>query len=407
MNNNLFILAGNGPYENRGCEAIIRGTTKILRHYFDNPEFTLLSFYSSEGQFKKQILEEFDESIIHKKTFIFNRSKPIRLLNKLRFSLLNQKSRSKIIYKEIIPCLEKTRAVLSVGGDNYSLDYKKPKFFTDLDNLVLSKNKPMIIWGASVGPFSKLPGYEKYIKEHLKKITAIFARESLTIEYLANMGITKNVYRVADPAFLLDAVKPPEDKFDKKILDGAIGINLSSLIADSVLNGNLREWTEQCAETIKKIMVEVRRPIYLIPHITSPGSNDYTFLKKVLSLIDGPKNMISLIPNNLNAGETKWIISKMSVFLGSRTHSVISALSSGLPTLSIVYSIKGMGINRDFYGNDNFSIEKDRLRPDAIVQKIKELIKEQIAIKEQINSVLPKVKKLALDAGQYLKDILA
>lgn len=27
----LFILAGNAAYENRGCEAIIRGTVKRLR----------------------------------------------------------------------------------------------------------------------------------------------------------------------------------------------------------------------------------------------------------------------------------------------------------------------------------------------------------------------------------------
>ena len=39
----LFILAGNGPYENRGCEAIVRGTVKILRNYFQDPSFLCVS----------------------------------------------------------------------------------------------------------------------------------------------------------------------------------------------------------------------------------------------------------------------------------------------------------------------------------------------------------------------------
>lgn len=405
-NKNTFILAGNGPYENRGCEAIARGTTKILRHYFDDPKFTALSFYSSKRQFEEQVAAETDRDITHKKTFIFNRAITSRLFNKLTLSLLGQKHRTKVIYGEMIPYLEKSCAVLSVGGDNYSFDYGKPVFFTDLDELVLAEKKPLIIWGASVGPFSKYPRYESYMKEHFHKITGIFARETITVEYLASIGITKNVYRVADPAFLMDAVKPPEYKFNEEILNGAIGINLSPLMADFVSGGNLKKWAENCVKIIKEIANQFRRPIFLIPHVTSSHSNDYTFMKKILSLIDEPKNMISLLPDNLSAGETKWIISKMFVFIGSRTHSVISALSSGVPALSLVYSIKGKGIIRDFYNSDKFFIEKRELTPDMVVQKTKELIKEHAAIKGKINSTLPNIERLALSAGKHLKDII-
>jgi len=333
----------------------------------------------------------------------------MRALNKFKFAIQNEKNRARIIYKEILPDLdlENTRAVLSLGGDNYSLDYGKPKFFTDLNNLVLNKNKPILIWGASVGPFSKLPDYEKYIQEHLKRITGIFARESLTVKYLDSLGITRNVHRVADPAFLLDPVKPTEDKFKEKILDGAIGINFSSLMANFLTDISLEKWTHNCAEIIKKIILEIDRPIYLIPHVTVQGSSDHAFLMKVLSLIGRPKDTITLLSANLNASETKYIISKMYVFLGARTHSVIAALSSGVPTLSLTYSIKGIGISRDFYNNDNFSLSKEQLTPDIIVQKTKELIKERENVKEQIEAALPRVEKLALNAGQYLKNIIA
>lgn len=46
----IFILGGNGPYENRGCEAIVRGTVKILRKYHKNPTFVCISHFASDGQ---------------------------------------------------------------------------------------------------------------------------------------------------------------------------------------------------------------------------------------------------------------------------------------------------------------------------------------------------------------------
>jgi colanic acid/amylovoran biosynthesis protein len=58
----------------------------------------------------------------------------------------------------MLPYLDDAAAVLSVGGDNYSLDYGVPKLFTDLDDIVLEKKKPLAIWGASVGPFQRDAG---------------------------------------------------------------------------------------------------------------------------------------------------------------------------------------------------------------------------------------------------------
>lgn len=216
MNDDLFILAGNGTYVNRGCEAILRGTAKILRHYFGKPKLLVVSFYLSNKQLAKEINEEIDDDIIHKRTLTFGKIKPVRLLNRILLKCLNDNSRPKFVYRNMIPQLKKSRAVLSLGGDNYSFDYGKPTLFVDLDNLVLSKDKPIIIWGASVGPFSKDKKYENYIKEHLKKVTGIFARDPLTVEYLNSIGVSKNVYRVADPAFLLDPIEPADSKIDKK-----------------------------------------------------------------------------------------------------------------------------------------------------------------------------------------------
>jgi len=402
----LFILAGNGPYNNRGCEAIVRGTIEILQYHFYKPKFIIITNYHSSTQFEKQKVEELDADIVHKKNFIAQKKFGFLWFLQTSLRFLYPKGKRYITYKEMLPYLKDCFAVLSIGGDNYSLDYGVPRLFTDLDDFVLSKEKPIIIWGASVGPFNKKPKYEKYIIEHLKKVNGIFARESTTVEYLNSKGITKNVYSVADPAFLMKPKEPPVEKFNIQIPKESIGVNLSPLMAKYVTNGDLKKWVEYAANIIRKVSKKNNCPIFLVAHVTSPHTNDYEFLKNVMVLIGKTKEKVTLIPPNLNAAETKWVISKMFVFAGARTHSTIAAISSGVPTVSFAYSIKSKGINRDVLGNDYFCINPEQLKPNIVVEKIDELVKNAGIIKNKINITLPKVKRLAMKAGKYLKEIV-
>ena len=73
--NPTFILAGNGPYDNRGCEAIVRGTAKILRHYYKDPRFICLSHFQNDKQYQQQCIHETDEAITHLHSYRLNRSK--------------------------------------------------------------------------------------------------------------------------------------------------------------------------------------------------------------------------------------------------------------------------------------------------------------------------------------------
>jgi len=402
----LFILAGNGPYENRGCEAIVRGTVKILREYFHDPRFVCLSHFQSEEQFREQCIKESDRAIVHlashrinKKNIIHTAWKPKTWRAVYRY-FFKRDAYYAGVYRDMLPYLNSACAVLSVGGDNYSIDYGMPTLFTALDDLVLSHGKPIILWGVSVGPFSAKPDYERYMSDHLQEVTGIFARESATIDYLKGIGVTENVYSVADPAFIMDSIKP---KKEVSIEDGAIGINLSPLLARYVTGGDVELWRVMAAAIIKKVAKRIEKPIYLIPHVTTPTSNDYEFMQRALSLIKGQNDNITLIPPIYNAAETKWIISRMTLFAGARTHSTIAALSSGVPTLSFAYSIKAQGINRDIFGHMGYYIKPTSLNAEAVSGKIVSMLNEAPMIRSDLAARIPAVQRAALNAGMRLK----
>jgi len=401
----LFILAGICPYQNRGCEAIVRGTVKILRNNFKDPSFLSFTF-TQNTDFQQQRKDEYDDAITHKKMNTDQYYGKKSLIQRIIFKFDKTKKKY-LLCNEMLPYLDDAVAVLSVGGDNYSLDYGIPKVFTDLDDVVLDKKRPLILWGASVGPFDTLPEYEQYMIEHLRKVTAIFARESATVDYLTKKGITKNVHLVADPAFLLDPVKPQDTSEKLSFVEGSIGLNLSPLMANYITGGDLPQWEQIAANMIDYLAKNTLRSIYLIPHVTSPISDDFTFLKKVWNRIDSPvKSEIHLIPPDYNAAETKWIISNMCLFAGARTHAIIAALSSNIPTLSFTYSIKAKGINRDIFGHEEYCIGPDQLTSEIVTSRIKSMLKTSDQIHSELMEKIPLMQQKAMYAGNLLKDLL-
>jgi len=208
------------------------------------------------------------------------------------------------------------------------------------------------------------------------------------------------------PAFLMNAVKPEGIDEILPIDEESIGINLSPLMARYVTGGDLQAWTEKSALIIGDVAEKTGMPVYLIPHVTTPNSNDYTFMQKALSLIQNRNCNIIEIPPRYNAQETKWIISRMAVFAGARTHSTIAALSSGVPTLSFAYSIKARGINRDLFGHTNYCLGPKDLNKKAISSSIASMLEDNENIKKELKDILPNAQRSALSAGNKLEELI-
>jgi colanic acid/amylovoran biosynthesis protein len=409
----LFILAGNGPYENRGCEAILRGTVKILREYFPDPQFLCVSHYHNEQQFRNDCKQEKDKAIRLASSVRMNTKEILRNFWKPGVSaygfrrLFRPESLKYQIFGEMLPCLDKASAVLSIGGDNYVIEYNCiPSLYTDLDDIVLERGKPLVIWGASVGPFDAMPEYERYMIDHLGKITGIFARESVTVGYLKKHGVTANVRQVADPAFLMDPVRPADTGISDTIDKDAIGINLSPLLALYVTGGDMQRWEQTAADIITAVAKKTSRPIYLIPHVTTPVSNDSVFLRNVWNRLGAEiKPGVKLIPPDYNAAETKWIISQLSLLAGARTHATVAALSSCIPTLSFAYSIKAQGINRDIFGHEDYCLGPDQCTPEIVTARIESMLAANARIKNELREKIPFIQSCARNAGRYLQDL--
>lgn len=403
----LFFLVGNAPYSNRGCEAIVRGTMRILRREFGDDTQAVVASFGSKEELLRQSAQETDSGIKHVRLELPSRFSAgwwLRQIDKVLGTKLACNRRAVSHYAAIAD------AALQIGGDNYTLDYGYPVAFMEIDRLVWAQSKPLVLWGASVGPFDSDPRFQEQIAAHLKRFNAILVREGRSEEVLHEMGIENNVSRMPDPAFVMEAIEPDADKLGFDLPEGAVGINLSPLMAKYTTAGDLHKWAEIGAAIVSEVRRTLKRAIILVPHVTSadPTKDDGALLRKIAVLLpQSEKSDVYVVGDELSAAETKWLISKCALFAGARTHSTIAAISSGVPTLCFAYSTKARGISEAVYSSLDYCVEPDALIPEAVSSAMARLDAEADIIKSRLRAALPELFEECFAAARVLKKVIS
>lgn len=310
--------------------------------------------------------------------------------------------------------LSEADAVISIGGDNYSLDYGPVSlfFFVEVGERAIELGKATALWGASVGPFSADSTIERLLVGHLRKLDMVSVRESHSVSYLRHLGLTDNVVPVADSAFGLQRERLASTQFlPKSIGDGIVGINVSEVLQLSLSKfGKTVSVIDETRSFIEHLLHKTSYSILLIPHVSpligSSFNNDEVFLQQLFDFISGFDERIAITPRGLNCCELKEVISHCRFFIGARTHATIASLSTGIPTLSIAYSIKAKGINFDLFGNENYVLPTGNYCSGELDRYFSQLEKDEEQVKTLLSQRIPLWQKKATISAQHFSTIL-
>jgi colanic acid/amylovoran biosynthesis protein len=195
-----------------------------------------------------------------------------------------------------------------------------------------------------------------------------------------------------DPAFAL----PPEwtdlEAFWPEAgAQGVVGVNVSPLLARYKKPG--ASIIEEITRFIRYLLTEQGYGVLLVPHVIpfdgGEKNNDHRYLLDVLENCRDLGESVRITPASLNAPQLKYAIGSLRFFIGARTHATIAALSSGVPTLSIAYSVKASGINRDVFGDEACVIPISDLSEGRLRQAFTALQDQE----EQLREVLAQVMR--------------
>jgi polysaccharide pyruvyl transferase WcaK-like protein len=387
-----FYYAGQTYFGNRGCEALIRSNTKIIREAFpratflcpsDNPALDRRQWPDAEAQgvrftsvpkfpFLLKVMSRLVEN------FPAVKALPIPALS---------------IDSQIRRDLEECDAVLMTGGDNISLDYGlfSLYFWVGLMETAKTMGKPIHIVAGSIGPFTEDKAVEKQMVRHLKGYTSITVRETASLQYLSGLGV-ENVKLVADPAFVLEA-----EVWDTSAVFRPgrrhVGLNVSPLVrrlrADEASRAKFDNDIKNFVRTV------VRRDdmdIVFIPHVDpleGPSDNsDRAYMGRLLAELSDVAEHVRMTPDLLNAAQIKHALKHCAYFIGARTHATIGAISQKVPTISIAYSVKALGINKDLFGTLDYVLPTPYVSLDTLDAALARLRADEKTIGELLEAKL-------------------
>lgn len=383
----ILMFAHNGTL-NRGCEAIVRSSSHILKDRLEKSYITLASGRPETDKIIPKIDRVVDAS---------HRNLDITGVKKLRayLELKLLKSEHYVLtetYKGINNKIKDSDVCLSIGGDNYC--YGEQDWLYSIDKNIKKQGKKLVLWACSIGEEDLS---EKKLVD-LRTFDLILARESLTYNILRDKGLN-NVRLVADPAFTMEQEELPLPSGWKK--GDTIGLNFSPL----VLKKN-PEAKNSVRELIKHILKTTNSTIALTPHVIEEGNDDYALLSEFYQDFKRTKRVI-LLPNNLNAIQYKGYISRMRFFIGARTHATIAAYSTEVPTMVLGYSVKSRGIAKDLFGRERLVLGiKDISNKKKLIDEFNELVRDEKEIKKILKYKIPEIKAMSYKNADYLKELV-
>lgn len=229
------------------------------------------------------------------------------------------------------------------GGDGFSDIYGEKLFQSRLWEIkfAMKVKAPVVLLPQTIGPF-KNPQILDEAKKIMEYADAVYVRDKEYIAELAQMGIK---YEITND--LSAYMKPESWNIDLK--PGSIGINISGLAYSNKFM-DLAGQFDLYPELMKKLVCLFQKKgktVYLIPHAygynnPEQDNDDLVSGREFYESLEDKTNVI-LIDKDLISPRIKYVISKMSFFIGTRMHANFAAIFTKVPVFGLAYSFKFQG----------------------------------------------------------------
>lgn len=302
--------------------------------------------------------------------------------------------------------------IISSGGgfisDNFPFSSLFPNLFQILLALILKKQ--VVTYPQSIGPFKKKI-YKFLTRWILNRLDMILLREQISKKCLKEIGVKEpKIYVTTDIAFLL----PTIDNLQAKKILLIEGIKRDN---NPILGMTLVNWTfpgHRDKETIYNkyiyIMAKVadyfieklNGKVVIIPQVTDVRKNgDWVTTNEVFHAIQN-KERVKIILGDYWPQELKGIIGQMDLFIGTRMHSNIFALSMSVPTLAISYEPKTDGI-MNMLGLEKWVLPINNLTEDIFL-KVEELWNQRESVRKHLLTRISMIQEKARYNAELIKE---
>jgi len=210
-------------------------------------------------------------------------------------------------------------------------------------------------------------------------------------------------------AFGLPATKPHPSHIGELVSwlepqQNPVGFNVSGLVWNHGRDleerwGFRASYRRLVVDALSWLLENTSSRVLLVPHVLAPpgaAESDLQAAQELLTRLppaQAAPDRIRIVPNTLNEQELKWIIGQCNWFCGTRMHSTIAGLSSGVPTASIVYSDKAAGVF-DQCGQREHIIDPRQCDNEEALSRLVQSFEARDQAKSSLGHALVRVRKI-------------
>ncbi|SEJ21468.1 Polysaccharide pyruvyl transferase family protein WcaK [Sphingomonas sp. OV641] len=245
---------------------------------------------------------------------------------------------------DFLKVLRTADVVVDIGeGDSWTDIYggKRFAFHAGTKMAALALGKPLVLAPQTMGPFDT-PWRRRVATAIMNRARAVYARDSLSSDFLRGCKLTTETGEFIDVAFRLPFDRRPRDGVKRRL-----GMNVSGLL----YRGGYRRANEfgltidYPALTHRLIEHWSAKPdteVHLIPHVVAFDGNDDD--RTVIPELTSRYPQLVVPPDFASASAAKGYMSGLDFVVGGRMHACIGAFSAQVPVVPIAYSRKFNGL---------------------------------------------------------------
>lgn len=252
----------------------------------------------------------------------------------------------------------------------------------------------VVLLPQAFGPFESATN-KIFIKKAVENIDLLFARESISYDYLTKtVGKKENIKQAPDFTNLIDGVIP--ENFDRENNHFCIVPNYRMI--DRTSKEQSEAYVPFMIKCAKYLLEKDQRPFILVHE----GEKDMMLAQQINESVGGRLPIIQ----ESHPLKIKGILGACEGTIGSRFHGLVSALSQGVPSLATGWSHKYKMLFEDYGFNEG--LLDVTASDDEIHKKIDSIIKEEskVKIKKSIAEKSTDLKRQSRQMWDEVFDVL-
>lgn len=275
--------------------------------------------------------------------------------------------------------------------------------------------KPLYMMPQTIGPLER--GWERALTRWIvSKMRVILVREPITYRELKAIGVSHpRCYQVPDVAFVLPSAPRQaavrllaEHGVDVRRDRPLLGITLINWAGQNPRFARQVQYEKAVADAARAFITRHGGHIVLFSQVWGPTQteDDRIPARRVAAQLGDLVRHVVLVESPLPPDLLKSAYGLMDIFIGTRMHSNVFALSEGVPLVAIEYRFKTRGIMR-MLGLERWVVDIQQVDGPGLIEVLEAAWMERDTIRETIRQMMPLITEQAARASAIIAEDFA